>query len=211
MIRRALADASTDLARTALLGAAVEICLAAGRTRTAGEHARELAAAADRMISPLLAAEADRADGLVRLADGHPELALGPLRSAVAHWEDLGVPYELARTRAGVAAALRALGEIDVAEIELDAARTILRDLGATPDLEQLESLVAGPPDRGALSSRELEVLRLLATGRTNRSIADQLGLSERTIDRHVSNIFDKLDVSSRAAATAFAYEHGLA
>lgn len=211
MIRRALADASTNVARAGLLDAAVEIDLAAGRIRTALEHARELAATADRTSSPLLAAEANRADGLVRLADGHPDSALARLRSAVAGWEELGMPYELARTRLGVAAALRALGEHDVAEIELDAARAILRDLGATPDLDRLDSLVTGPPDRGALSARELEVLRLLATGRTNRSIAEELGLSERTIDRHVSNIFDKLDVSSRAAATAFAYEHGLA
>lgn len=211
MVRRALADASSDVSRAALLDAAVEISLAAGRLRTSLEHVRELAAMAARTGSALLAAIAARADGLVQLADGHPDAALGALRSAAAQWQELGIPYELARTRLGIAAALRTLGEHDVAEIETDAARAILRDLGATPDLDRLESLVSTPRDRGVLSTRELEVLRMLATGRTNRSIAEELGISERTVDRHVSNIYDKLGVASRAAATAFAYEHGLA
>jgi DNA-binding NarL/FixJ family response regulator len=115
-------------------------------------------------------------------------------------------PYEAARARLLVADACRALGDDDAARMELDAARSALDALGATGDLAALDTAASGP-----LSPREREVLQLLSTGATNRSIAGRLFLSEKTVARHVSNIFVKLDVSSRAAATSYAYEHGLA
>jgi DNA-binding NarL/FixJ family response regulator len=117
----------------------------------------------------------------------------------------------MARVRMGIGLALRQLGDADSAELEFEAARRVFRDLGAAPDLTGLESATGSPPRRSdGLSVREVEVLRLLAEGKTNRTIAADLGISERTVDRHVSNIFTKLDVSSRSAATAFAYEHKL-
>ena len=108
--------------------------------------------------------------------------------------------------------ACRALGDADSARLELEAARGIFARLGAAVDLDRLARPDGDPTSggRGGLSPRELEVLRLVATGKTNREIADELVVSARTVDRHVSNIFAKLHVSSRAAATAYAYEHQL-
>jgi DNA-binding NarL/FixJ family response regulator len=111
-----------------------------------------------------------------------------------------------------VGLACRALGDDDTAALELEAARDVFEQLGAVHDLAQLDSLAATAKagDAHGLTARELEVLRMVAAGQTNRAIAAELVLSERTVDRHVSNIFTKLRVSSRAAATAFAYEHQL-
>jgi DNA-binding NarL/FixJ family response regulator len=133
------------------------------------------------------------------------------LRSAWELWQTLDAPYESARARVAIARACQALGDDDGAAIELAAARQVFDGLGALPDRDRVDALTGPPPPapRG-LSPRELEVLRLVARGGTNRDIATSLGISERTVDRHVSNIFTKLDVGSRAAATAFAYEHRL-
>jgi DNA-binding NarL/FixJ family response regulator len=121
-------------------------------------------------------------------------------------------PYELARSRVLVGLACRALADDDGAELELAAARRVFHQLGAVPDLAQLNSLTRSTPSKShGLTPRELQVLRLVAAGDTNKAIAAKLVLSERTVDRHVSNILAKLDVSSRAAATAFAYRHQLA
>ena len=115
----------------------------------------------------------------------------------------------MARVRADLGQALQALGDADSAALEFDAALRIFRELGAEPDLRRVERLADRPPRApGGLSTREAEVLRLVAAGQTNRAIASALGISERTVDRHVSNIFVKLGVTSRAAATAFAVEH---
>jgi DNA-binding NarL/FixJ family response regulator len=94
----------------------------------------------------------------------------------------------------------------------LDAARRVFEQLGAAPDLDRLRQLSRHEevPPAGGLTAREVEVLRLLATGASNREIADMLVISEHTARRHLQNIFAKIDVSSRAAATAYAYEHGL-
>ena len=122
------------------------------------------------------------------------------------------MPYEAARVRVLIGLACRQLGDQDSAEMELDAARSVFQELGAVPDLARAQELSwkAAAKPAGGLTARELEVLRLVATGKTNRSIAADLFLSEKTVARHVSNIFSKLGLSSRAAATAYAYEHDL-
>jgi DNA-binding NarL/FixJ family response regulator len=156
-------------------------------------------------------AVADRANGAVLLAEGDTRAALEALRRAFVAWQRLEAPYDTARVRVLIARSLRHLGDDETAAFELEAARTTFRELAAGPDLARVEALLgleAGRPD--GLSPRELEVLRLLAVGRTNREIASELGISERTVDRHVSNIFTKVDVSTRSAATAYAFEHEL-
>jgi DNA-binding CsgD family transcriptional regulator len=149
----------------------------------------------------------------VLLAEGDARAALIELRGAAAMWRGLDVPYQVARARVLLGLACRQLGDSDGAGLEFDAARRLFEDLGATPDLTQLHRRIGSSSSRmqGGLSPREREVLALLATGKTNRTIAAELFLSEKTIARHVSNIFAKLALSSRAEATAYAYTHGLA
>jgi DNA-binding CsgD family transcriptional regulator len=212
MLRRALEEARDPAGRSRLLDPLVEIALAVGDTGLAASAAEELARLAGDAAVPLLTAIADRATGCVRLAMGDPGGALEPLRRSAATWHQLDAPYELARVRTSLGLALRGLGDTDTADIEFEAARRTFTQLGAEPDLARLEQLAGIAPRRPAgLSPREVEVLRLLAGGLTNRSIAAELGISERTVDRHVSNVFTKLDVTSRSAATAAAYERGLA
>ena len=121
---------------------------------------------------------------------------------------------EASKRTTEVASACRELGDHDSAEMELDAAGRVLEQLGAAPALAEVRALAstgsAPPQTAGGLTPRELEVLRLVATGASNREIADVLVISDKTVARHVANMFTKLDVSSRAAATAFAYEHDL-
>jgi DNA-binding NarL/FixJ family response regulator len=211
-IRRALDEASDRHDRCRLLPAVTEIALAAGDLPAAEEAAGELSRAAEELDAPLLRAAAASARGAVLLGRGDARSALAELRSAFAAWQDLEAPYEAARAREGIGLACRALGDQDSAAMELDAARWAFRRLGAATDLARVEAPGAAAPagPAGGLTAREVEVLRLVATGRTNRAIAAELVLSERTVDRHVSNIFTKLGVPSRAAATAWAYEHGL-
>jgi ATP/maltotriose-dependent transcriptional regulator MalT len=211
-VRRALAEAPDDLVRARLLEPQVDIALAAGDLVVARDAADRLTGLADSMGAPLLRAMAARSDGSVLLAEGDVEGALGALRRAWDLWRDLDAPYEAARVRVGIGRACRRLRDLDGAALEFDAARDVFRRLGAVPDLARLEK-DSGPevsPAPGGLSQRELEILRLVAAGNTNRAIAEGLTLSERTVDRHVSNIFGKLGVSTRAAATAYAYEHHL-
>ena len=127
-------------------------------------------------------------------------------------WQELVAPYEAARVRVLLGLACRALGDADTAALELEAARGVFAQLGAAPDLTRVDSLTqrVPPVDAHGLTARELQVLRLVAAGETNKAIAAELFVSERTVDRHMSNIFAKLGVSSRAAATAHAYQHGL-
>lgn len=212
MIRRALAESTERPNRAALLPAMVEIMLAAGEAdeaRAACEELDEIAAAYE---VAMLDAVAAQARGAVLLADGGAEQALLALRRAVQGWQELGAPYEAARARALLARACRELGDVDSSKMELVAAREVLNALGATPALAEIDALEAPVAlrDTHGLTARELEVLRLLAAGQTNKAIAAELVLSERTVERHVSNIFAKLGVSTRAAATAFAYEHRL-
>jgi DNA-binding NarL/FixJ family response regulator len=211
VIDRAIDEAPNDIARAPLLEALVDIAIATGATGQARAAADELAHLVHVAGSPLLSAIAARADGFARLAADDPRAALATLRRAAELWQTLDAPYDLARVRAGIGIACRAIGDAETAAFELAAARDVFEQLGATPDVRRIDVLLGAPPPApGGLSSRELEVIRGLAAGRTNRQIAAELGISERTVDRHVSNIFTKLDVSSRAAATAFAYEHRL-
>lgn len=205
-IRRAAAGAP-DCHRPTLLAAYVEIVLAAGDISAAVVAQRELEEFAEHVATPALRAMAAQAAGGVLLAKGDPAAALGPLRRARVGWQTLEVPYEVARCRIRYGQACRALGDEETAGMELDAARSILNRLGAAA----LPAVVLPPAISGdGLTTRELEVLRLLATGMTNRAIADQLGLSGKTVARHLSNIFLKLGLRTRSAATAYAYEHHL-
>ena len=189
----------------------MEIHLAAGAVADARAASDELTTFAEVIDTPLLHAIADAAAGAVLLAEGDADGALVTLRRAGAAWRALGMPYDVARARVGIARACLALDDHDAAALELDAARATFERLGATPDLERLAALGDGPAARpGDLTDREVEVLRLVATGRTNREIATILSISTHTVARHLQNIFVKLDLSSRAAATAYAYEHDL-
>jgi ATP/maltotriose-dependent transcriptional regulator MalT len=208
-ICRVLQEATTRRARSRVLGAAVEIMLACGDVDGARRAADELDTLAQTIATPFLRATTAHARGAVLLAEGDPKAALPACRTAWTFWRQLDVPYEAARTQVLIAQACRALGDRDSADIELDAACRTFQQLGAKSDLARLKTSDVGHPDTG-LTARELQVLRLIATGRTNRAIADELGLSEKTVARHISNIFNKLDVSSRAAATAYAFEHRL-
>lgn len=211
-IDRALHETPESIRRVPLLAAQVEVALAAGDVAIARLAAEELTAVAAEVSAPLLRARALSASGTVCLADGDARAALGTLRWAWKVWQELDVPYDAARTRVRIGQACRALGDEDTAEMEFDAARWIFQELGAAPDLARVERLstCTRAPAPGGLSLRELQVLRLVASGKTNRSIADELFLSEKTVHRHVSNIFVKLEVSSRSAATAYAFEHDL-
>ena len=138
--------------------------------------------------------------------------ALEHLRDACAAWQELDAPYELAQSRVLIGLAYRLLGDDDGAQLELEAAQEVFEKLGAGPAAAGVAALTAQPsPGAGTgLTGREIEVLRLVATGAKNRTIAGRLRISEKTVARHVSNIFTKLDLSSRAAATAYAYKHKL-
>lgn len=207
-LRRALEQARHDADRWKLLAAYAEVALAAGQLPAAEEAAGELAQVAVRLDTPLLRAVAAHAQGAVRLGAGDATAACEPLRSAVRLWQELEAPYELARSRALLAKACAALGDPDTAELELEAAADTFRRLGAEPDLRRLDRPARTAP--GGLTERESEVLTLAAAGKTNREIAAELVLSEHTVRRHLQNVFGKLGVSSRAAATAYAYEHDL-
>ncbi|MQA15065.1 MAG: DNA-binding response regulator [Pseudonocardiaceae bacterium] len=211
-IRRALDETGEQSRRPRLLSAAVEIALGSGYVegaRTAAVELADLAAARDVALLNAMAAQADAA---VLLAEGEPRGALAAARRAWSLWQGLGAPYEAARARLTVGMACRSLGDQDAARMELDAARQVFEDLAAGPDLARVESLTARASSKAGcgLTAREVEVLRMVATGKTNRAIAGELFLSEKTVARHVSNIFSKLGLASRAAATGYAYEHHL-
>ena len=198
--------------RSRVLAACVEISLAVGdleRARTATDQLEPLAG---RFDSSYLHAVVDSARGSVLLADGDPAAGAAVLGRALSGWQALAAPYEAAQVRLRRGQAYRQLGDHDTAEMELDAARRTFEQLGAAPALARARELLAtareGGPD--GLTARELEVLRLVATGMTNRQIAEELVISQKTVARHVANVFAKLDVTSRAAATAYAYEHDI-
>ena len=169
----------------------------------------ELGSIVERYRSEMLDALVAQTRGAVELAGGDARAALVDLRRAGTIWTELGAPYDAARVRVLVARACRALGDEDGASLELDAARRSFTELGAAPDLARLDAAGAGSPPHG-LTARQLEVLRLVARGRTNREIATELTLSEHTVARHLQNIYASLGVSSRTAASAYAFEHRL-
>jgi DNA-binding CsgD family transcriptional regulator len=209
-IRRVVDEAEGFVKRSRLLPAHVEIMLAAGDVDAARAGADELSAIAGDLDAPLLRAWATYAQGAVLVARDDARAALGELRRALVAWQELEAPHEAAATRALIGLACRGLGDEDSATMELDAARWAFQELGAAPDVARMDAFARKAAAAGGLTARELEVLRHVAAGKTNRTIAADLVLSEKTVARHVSNIFTKLGVSSRAAATAYAYEHDL-
>jgi DNA-binding CsgD family transcriptional regulator len=209
-IRRALDEARDPLARCRLLPACVEIMVGANEVAAARAAADELSEVAARLDATYLHALAAHACGAVLLAEGDARGALTQLRAAQRSWHDLKAPHEAACVRLLIGMACNALGDSSNARLEFDAARSVLEELGAGPTLARLARLAGSSPPRGPLSRRESEVLVLVAAGKTNRAIAAELFLSEKTVARHVSNIFTKLRLSTRAEATAYAYQHRL-
>jgi DNA-binding CsgD family transcriptional regulator/predicted negative regulator of RcsB-dependent stress response len=207
-IRRVVGETTEPLQRAVLLPASAEIMLAADEPDEARSASRELDGIAADSGRPMLEAIAARVRGAVELGCGDAQAALEPLRRACQLWQELDAPYEVARVRMLVGLACRELGDNDSAALELESARGTFEELGAAPDLGRLASLTGAAPH--GLSARELEVLRHVAAGKTNREIAAELVVSEHTVARHMQNIFTKLGVSSRTAATAFAFEHRL-
>lgn len=206
-------DRVPDEARKApLLSALVEAFLAQGEVEAAGTTSRQLREVAGKVEASFLRAAADQMEGAVLLARGQAEEALPLLRRAEEGWRGVEVPYGVARTRFLIGLACRKLGDRDTGDVELEGARRIFRELGARPDLTGVERLLRpeAPRRPGGLTRREIEVLRLVAAGKTNRQVADELYISERTVARHVSNIFRKLGLSTRSAATAWAWEQEL-
>ena len=212
VIRRAMDETDGPAARSRLLPAYVDIMIAASDVSSARAGADELEDVASALNAPYLHAMAAWATGAVLIAEGDPRSALRKLRLAGSAWRELDAPYETAHVRVLLGLACRTLGDLESSAMEFDAARAVFERLEAGPDLERLDRLAALTLGRihDVLSQREVEVLRLVASGETNRVIARELGLSEKTIARHVSNIFTKIAVTSRAAATAYAYENGL-
>jgi DNA-binding CsgD family transcriptional regulator len=210
-IERVLQEVPEPGKRSVILEAAVQILLAAGDHAAADRHAAELAAIASDLDTPAVRAAADHARGAVRLATGEPGEALAPLRRAWMAWQRLEAPYLAARVRVLIGSACRDLGDAESAEMEFDAARWVFQQLGAAPDLAAVNGLSAvRGKGAGLLSGRELEVVRLVAAGHTNREIANALFISEHTVARHIQNIFAKLGVSSRTALAGYAFEHRL-
>jgi DNA-binding CsgD family transcriptional regulator len=211
-IRRVLAERTEPLQRARLLPAQVEIALAAGHRDEAETACAELEGIAARFETTMLGAMAAHARGAVDFAHDRPREALVALRRAAQLWQELGAPYEAACARVLTGIACRALGDDEAVSLELEAARSVFDRLGAEPDVAWVDSLAGSgrPAERYGLTARELQVLRLVAAGKSNREVAAELVISEHTAARHVQNIFAKLDVSSRAAAGAFAFEHEL-
>jgi ATP/maltotriose-dependent transcriptional regulator MalT len=211
-IHRVRDEAEDPVNKARILGPYVEIALAAGDVPGARAAADELATLAAELDKPFLRAISLQVTGAVLLAEDDPHAALASLRRSWAVWRELEAPYEGARSRVLIARACRALGDDDGAEMELEAARAVFSELGATPDVVRADSLSRLSDRRvpGPLSARELEVLTLVAKGQKNREIADQLVISEKTVASHLSHILTKLGLPSRTAATAYAYKHGL-
>ncbi|WP_165367383.1 helix-turn-helix transcriptional regulator [Phytoactinopolyspora endophytica] len=210
-IRRALTEVSAKPDRLDLLKAAVTIYLEEGKIQAARDAVTEFEELTGELTTPVIEAETATVTGALALSEGDPGTALPLLRQAVGAWQEQGAPHEVAKLNVLIGQACRALADHDGAQLEFSAARETFERLGARPDLEQLNRIVAATdtaPETHGLTQREIEVLRLIARGKGNRAIANELHLSERTIHRHVSNIFTKLDVDSRTAAVAYGIKH---
>jgi len=209
-VRRLLAEPRDPVHRAQLLPAAVHVLVAENDLEEARRLAEELSAIAQSYGCPPLEAMAAAASGEVSLAAVDTPTALTQLRRAVRMCSALGLPYDAACSRVLLGRALRAIGDTESADRELAAARRAFVDLGATPAVKEVDRLLARTTNPSGLTDREVEVLRLVASGRSNAQVAAELYLSEKTVARHLSNIFPKIDVSSRTAAAAYAFEHGL-
>ncbi len=207
-VRAASAD---ETARARLAAAQAEIALGAGDLAAADAACAALEDAAARYGTSGLEAAALQWRGAVALARGRPAEALAALRAACRRWHEVHAAYDAARTCVLLGRAYRALGDEGTAQDEWSTARAAFAELGATVARDRVATLQDGRSRPGGLTDREAEVLALVATGRTNREVADVLVLSEKTVARHLSNIFTKLDVSTRTEAAAFAYTHGIA
>ena len=207
--RRLLAESADPVSRSRVLPGAIEVLRGAGQPT--GDLVAEFESIAGSFGCSAVVAAAALARGRAALDGGDAAGALPYLRKAAALWGSLEAPYDVALVRVEVARALSLLGDESSANVELTAARRTFATLGAQPALSVVESLLTPGSAPGGLTAREVQVLRLVATGRSNTQIAADLVLSEKTVARHLSNIFSKLDVGSRTAAAAYAFEHGLA
>ncbi|QGN34347.1 LuxR family transcriptional regulator [Microlunatus sp. Gsoil 973] len=209
-VRRLLAEQTEPTAGCRLLPAAVEVLLAAGSVEEARTAATALDEVATRLGTSAVQAMAAYADGAVELAVGDAAGSLPYLRKAAQLWGRVDSPYEVARTRVLIGRALGTMGDGGSAETEFRTATATFAALGAAPAAAETERLLLPDTPPGGLTVREAQVLRLVAEGRSNAAIATELVLSEKTVARHLSNIFTKLDVGSRTAAAAYAFEHHL-
>jgi ATP/maltotriose-dependent transcriptional regulator MalT len=208
-VRRLLAEAQGPVHRSWMLPAAVEVLVSGRLLDEARQNSDELTGIASAFGNSALRAMAAYAAANVELVSGELENSLSRARESYRLWSDIGAPYEAARARVLVARALRELGDEDSATTELAVARRAFAEVGAAPAAQEVDRLL-GRARPGGLTEREIEVLRLVAEGRSNPDIAHALVLSHKTVERHLSNIFTKLDVPSRTAAAAYAHEHGL-
>ena len=206
MIRRALAEAEGPVFRSWLVPAAVDIALAAGNADAARDAVDELRVIAGELKSTMLKAHAALGSGAVLLHGDDPTAALVELRRALTTFTELDAREEGARTRLVIAQACRELGDTATADLESSAAKAALAMCREPEGRDGVDS--AALP--GGLTQREVDVLLLLARGNTNRAIGQELFISEKTVASHVSHIFTKLGVTSRSAATAYAYDNGL-
>ena len=209
-IRRLVGATGDRAARGRILPAHFEIMLAIGDLEEAQRACEELEALCTVFETEVVHAQATQARGALCVRSGEAQAALRHLRESFQRWERLAAPYEAARVRVLIAEACAALGDEEASTLERDAARFTFEQLGAKFDLERLDVCRGSRPDACGLSARELQVLEQIARGRTNKWIARELGLSARTIDRHVSNILTKLQVPSRSAAAVYASAHHL-
>ena len=207
-LRRALEEVTNPIVRPELLAAAVDVLLAAADVPAAAARAAELSDLAAQLDGAVLHALATACTGAVRAAEGDTAGGLAQLRTALARWHDLDAPYETARVRVEIGRACRELGDEEGARMELDAAAEVFAQLDAAPDLARARQLAGHPAGAAGLTARELEILRLVARGLSNRAIAAELVLSDKTVARHVSNILAKVGVHSRSAAAAWAHDH---
>jgi DNA-binding CsgD family transcriptional regulator len=211
MIARALETAVDMPRKTALLPAGIEIFIARGDLETADDFCRELTLIAERYGTEILARVADQGYGSLALARGEYAEGVTTLTRAREFWSEFGAPYLVARLRVDIARGCAELGDKDSAEFEFDSAEKLFKTLGAKPDLDRTIQLRTGNRSHlaGGMTAREIEVLSYLADGATNKEIAKTLGVSPKTVNRHVENIFDKLGVGSRAAAVATGLKSG--
>ncbi len=209
-IRNTLLETKDPKRRAELLPAVVKIMITVKQTEEAFKAEKELCVLARDFNVPYLLAMCFYCQGMVSHAKGDTRLTLEQLQKALKFWNSLNMPYESAITRELKGLVYMEMNDKDNSEAELMAAGWIYDQLGAIPDLERINGFLnrKDHSETFGLSLRELQVLQLVALGKTNKLVADELFISERTVDRHVSNIFNKLNVSSRVEATAYALKH---